>query len=260
MALKEDLGTGDLSGSFFGNEECEWYIEAQAEGIVCGIALAASLFQDDASLSILATDGDLVQNKTKVLAGRGKVGSVLARERTALNFVMHLSGVATLTSQFVREIQGTGAHVTDTRKTLPGLRALQKYGVRCGGGKNHRMGLYDAVMLKDNHIRAAGGILPALERIRQTIGHLVKVEVECETLDMVQEAVEGGSDVVMLDNMPLDQMAEAVEQFGNRVVLEASGGISLSCAREIALTGVHLLSVGALTHSAPALAFHLELQ
>ena len=179
-------------------------------------------------------------------------------ERTALNFLMHLSGVATLTNEFVKRIDGTGAKIIDTRKTLPGMRALQKYAVRCGGGHNHRMGLYDGAMIKDNHIAALGSIQAAVEKVRSYASHLIRIEVECENLQQVEEAVNAGADVVLLDNMDPFMMREAVQGFRGKVLFEASGGVSIDTVRGVANTGVDLISVGALTHSAVALPIHLE--
>lgn len=264
-ALQEDLGPGDLSAASLNPDTIvNWEIECQADGVLCGNGVAAYLLQpesedpDSCQTEVHREDGEPVQKGDVVLSGRATVTRLLSRERTALNYLMHLSGVATLTHQFVEKLAGLETSVTDTRKTIPGLRSLQKYAVRCGGGKNHRLGLYDAVMIKDNHIAAAGSIREALARVRHSTGHMVRIEVECENLSQVKEAVEGGADVVMLDNMDPFTMAEAAKQYRDRVILEASGGINLDTVRGAAASGVHVVSIGALTHSAPALPFHLE--
>ncbi len=254
-ALREDLGTGDLSAFLFSEEKSvSWFIEAQAEGVVCGVGIAHCLLGGE----ILVSDGDAVAPGTMVLRGSGERSFVLSRERTALNFLMHLGGVASLTKRFVDAVDGLPVRIVDTRKTLPGLRNLQKYAVRCGGGFSHRMGLYDALMIKDNHIRACGSITAAVERAKATLGHMVKIEVECETIEQAREAVKAKADVVMLDNMKPEEMAITVSQLRGLAVFEASGGVNLATVREIAETGVDVISVGALTHSAPALSLHLE--
>ena len=264
-ALGEDVGSGDITGAALPpDHHIRWRIEAQADGIVCGLGIAEFLFappMDDprARIETKASDGDAIQRGQVLIHGVAPARQVLMSERTALNFMMHLSGVATLTREFVERVKGTNAKIVDTRKTIPMLRALQKYAVRCGGGHNHRMGLYDGVMLKDNHIASHGGIKPAIAAVRSYASHMLKIEVECETLEQVREAVEAGADIVMLDNMDPFMMREAVKLYGNSVLLEASGGISLDTVRGVAQTGVHLISVGAITHSATGLAMHLEL-
>lgn len=262
-ALREDIGTGDLTaGMFADNKLVDWYIESQAEGIVCGVGICEYLFDpetEDESLEVTKNDGNKVKPQTTVIRGRTQASRLLSRERTALNFLMHLSGVATLTSKFVSETKHTSARVVDTRKTIPGLRALQKYAVRCGGGSNHRMGLYDAAMLKDNHIRAYGSIGKAVAACRKQISHMAKIEIECESRDMVAQAVEAGCEVIMLDNMAPDAMKVILKEYKGKAIFEASGGVTLATVRAVAETGVDIISVGALTHSASSLAFHLEL-
>jgi nicotinate-nucleotide pyrophosphorylase (carboxylating) len=266
-ALAEDVGPGDLTSVAVNPEEgADWHIEAQSDGVVCGVGIAGYLLQpefddpQDDDCETLLDDGEPVGPGTVVLRGRTRVGRLLTRERTALNYLMALSGVATLTHRFVRKLDGLATQVVDTRKTVPGMRALQKYAVRCGGGRNHRMGLYDGIMIKDNHIRAAGSLSEAVSRARHFVGPMSRIEVECETLEQVREAVLAKADIVMLDNMDPFSMAEAVREHRGRVVFEASGGVTLDTVRPIAETGVDVVSVGALTHSAPALAFHLELE
>ncbi len=264
-ALREDIGTGDLTAACFGeDEELEWIIEAQADGVACGVGIAEYIFgsynsdSDPSDVKAMVTDGSEVRRGTVVLKGQGLARRVLSLERTALNFLMLLSGVATLTRQYVDRVRDTSARIVDTRKTLPGLRSLQKYAVRCGGGFNHRMGLYDAAMIKDNHIKACGDIAEAVRRVRAVSSHLARIEVECEDLEQVRQAVQAGADVILLDNMDPFMMREAVRRYGRQVAFEASGGISLETVHGVAQTGVSYISVGALTHSAPALPYHLE--
>ncbi len=257
-AMSEDVGNGDVSASLLPEElHVDWYIESQASGILCGAGIAVELL---GAKQAALQDGSAVAPKTLIASDASAATSLLTCERTAMNFLMHLSGIATLTNQFVRAVEGTKARIVDTRKTTPGLRALEKYAVRCGGGHNHRMGLYDGVMIKDNHIRALGGITGAIKTARQHSHHLLKIEVECETLDQVSEALAAGADVVMLDNMDTNTMARAVAFVSGACLLEASGGVNLTTVREIAETGVDFISVGAITHSAPALPFHLEVR
>lgn len=259
LAEREDVGTGDLTSALFGPEDgFEGYIESQAPGIACGIGLAAEILIEAGEVEVLVEDGKRVKEGTKVLTFAGQAGEVLARERLALNFLMQLSGVSTHTRAFVDAVKGTKAKIIDTRKTVPGMRALQKYAVRVGGGTNHRMGLYDAAMLKDNHIAAAGSIREAVKKVRASLPITSKIEVECVNLEMVREAIEAGADIVMLDNMSPAKMAKIVAEVGGRVPLEASGGITLETVREVAESGVDYISVGALTHSSASLPFHLE--
>lgn len=266
-AIQEDLGSGDLTGGCLDVDlESEWYIEAQAEGVVCGVGIAEHLLApmpndpESHTIEVHRNDGDRVRRGDRIIEGTLNTRRLLASERTALNFIMMLSGTATLTSQFVQRVEGTRARIVDTRKTLPMLRGLQKYAVRCGGGGNHRMGLFDAVMIKDNHIAACGGIRKAVDRVRSYLSHMHKIEVECTSLEQVDEAVRAGVDVVLLDNMDPFMMREAVKRHDGSVLFEASGGVSLETVRGVAQTGVDLISVGALTHSAVAIPFHLEVR
>jgi nicotinate-nucleotide pyrophosphorylase (carboxylating) len=266
-AVHEDVGYGDVTGGCLDPElTVEWYVEAQGDGIACGVGVADFLLgpqagdPENASIEVFISDGDEVQRGTRVMEGVSLARRLVATERTALNFLMHLSGVATLTRQFVDRVDGTRALIVDTRKTLPGLRIMQKYAVRCGGGHNHRMGLYDSALIKENHIRAAGGIGAAVAKLRSYVSHMTKVEVECESLEEVGEAVAAGADVVLLDNMDPFMMREAVKEFHGRCLFEASGGISLDTVRGVAQTGVDIISVGALTHSAIAVPYHLEVR
>lgn len=257
-ALAEDLGTGDLSVRGLGDAEASWYIEAQGEGVVSGLGVAAYLLGDDGVSTF--RDGQTVTQGDILLRGQSNLSRILSRERTALNFLGMMSGTASLTAKYVQQVQGTRARIIDTRKTLPGLRVFQKYAVRCGGGSNHRFGLYDAAMVKDNHIRAFGGITAAVEKLRSRIPHTAKIEVECETVAQVEEALKAGADIVMLDNMGTLEIESLSDHFGRKVLFEASGGVGLTTVRRLAETGVDLISVGALTHSASALPIHLELE
>ena len=260
-ALQEDIGSGDISSAALSTDhQGEWFIEAQAEGVLCGVGLAFDVMSRAGEVMVHMKDGDRVKPGDIVLTGKGSAARILTFERTALNFLMLLGGTATLTSKFVEAVKGTKASITDTRKTIPGLRSLQKYAVRCGGGRSHRMGLYDAVMIKDNHIRLAGSITSAVNAARLVNGHLVKIEVECENINQVEEAIDAKADVILLDNMTVDQMVKCVELVNGRAVLEASGGINLETVRGIAATGVDVISVGALTHSAKALSLHMEIK
>ena len=257
-ALSEDVYSGDITSSAIPSDRIvNWYIEAQSPGIVCGLGIVAHLFGPNTECPVV--DGASVAAGTLVARGCLHGQHALQVERTALNYLMMLSGVSTLTNSFVKTVEGTSARIVDTRKTVPLMRHLQKYAVRCGGGYSHRMGLYDAVMIKDNHIRAHGSISAAVTATKKTVSHLYKIEIECDHPEQVAEAVSAGADVILLDNMLPAVMAEIVEEFSGRVVLEASGGVSLSTVRAIAESGVDVISVGALTHSAPSLSFHLEL-
>lgn len=259
-AKEEDWGPGDLTASIWRDARpVTAYIETQAVGVICGVGLAAELFEEASEVEVLVPDGSGVVAGTRIMNLAGSPGEILKRERIALNFMMHLSGVASLTAQYVHAIEGTGAQLVDTRKTIPGLRVLQKYAVRCGGGRNHRMGLFDAAMLKDNHIRAAGSIASAVSTLRATLPFTAKVEVECESEAMVAEAIDAGAEIVMLDNMSPDHMRAIVERYRGRALFEASGGVNLETIRAVAESGVDYISVGALTHSAKGLTMHLEM-
>lgn len=260
-ALQEDIFSGDItSATLDPSAQAEWYIEAQAEGIVCGTGIAYHLLGTySKGYEFGCVDGDRVQPGTIICRGTMPAALALQYERTALNYIMHLSGIATLTHRFQSAVSHTKARIVDTRKTTPGLRHLQKYAVRCGGGHNHRMGLYDAVMIKDNHIRAHGSILKAVEIARSQVSHLTKIEVECDHPSQVGEAVTAGADVILLDNMLPSVMADVVQEFAGKAIFEASGGVNLDTVRAIAESGVDIISVGALTHSAPSLSVHMEL-
>ncbi len=264
-AIREDLGPGDVTTELTvpPGRRARGRIVAGEAGTVAGLAVAAAVF---AHLDPGCAFNPLVDDGTRVAAGQtvaevvGSARAILSGERTALNFLQRLSGIATLTARFVDQLAGTGCRVLDTRKTVPGLRALDKYAVRVGGGLNHRQGLFDGVLIKDNHILAAGGIRAAVERARRMAPPLLRVEVEVGTLDEVREALDAGADMLLLDNMSVSTIREAVRIVARRVPVEASGGIRLETARVVAETGVDYLSVGALTHSPPALDMHLDLE
>jgi len=257
-ALDEDLGrAGDITSFATIPEATKAHaiLIARQSGVIAGLPLAVATFQKlspDIRIQAHFRDGGSVASGVQVLTISGPARAVLTGERTALNFVGRLSGIATLTSDYVRHTAGTKLRICCTRKTTPGLRALEKYAVRCGGGFNHRFGLDDAILIKDNHIAVAGGVRPVLERARNHIGHLVKVEIEVDTLAQLREVLDTGlADVVLLDNMDTATLTEAVKLANGRVVLEASGGVTLDSIATIAATGVDYASVGALTHSAP---------
>lgn len=257
-ALDEDLGrAGDVTSIATIPETTQAHaiMVARQAGVIAGLPLAVETFQRlsaDISITAHVRDGETVAAGIDVLTLSGPARAILSGERTALNFVGRLSGIATLTADYVRPTAGTKMRICCTRKTTPGLRALEKYAVRCGGGFNHRFGLDDAILIKDNHIAVAGGIRPVLESARAKIGHLVKIEIEVDTLDQLQQVLDTGmADVVLLDNMDIATLTRAVAMSAGRVVLEASGGVTRDSIRAIAETGVDYASAGALTHSAP---------
>ncbi|MBN2337005.1 MAG: carboxylating nicotinate-nucleotide diphosphorylase [Acidobacteria bacterium] len=263
-ALLEDIGRGgDLTTQAIvsAGDTASASIVARQPGRIAGVEVAAAAFRClDPGLEIdirIADGGDAAAGET-VAVIRGAAGPILTAERTALNFLARLSGVATATRDIVAAIGPHSARVVCTRKTTPGLRVLEKYAVRAGGGANHRFGLDDAVLIKDNHIVVAGGVTEAIRRVRVRAGHMVKVEVEVDTLEQLEAALGERVDAVLLDNMPVDTLAEAVRRVGKRVLTEASGGVTPATARAIAATGVDLISIGWLTHSAPALNLSLE--
>jgi nicotinate-nucleotide pyrophosphorylase (carboxylating) len=257
-ALNEDLGrAGDITSIATIPETTQAHaiMIARQAGVISGLPLAVAVLKKlspDINIQAHFRDGGTVASGVHVLTISGPARAVLAGERTALNFVGRLSGIATLTSDYVRHTAGTKLRICCTRKTTPGLRALEKYAVRCGGGFNHRFGLDDAILIKDNHVAVAGGVRPVLERARAHVGHLVKIEIEVDTMAQLREVLDSGlADVVLLDNMDIATLAEAVKLANGRVVLEASGGITLDSIAKIAKTGVDYVSSGALTHSAP---------
>jgi nicotinate-nucleotide pyrophosphorylase (carboxylating) len=263
-ALEEDLGrAGDLTSDAIlpPDLQGEARVVARAEGRIAGLDAALSAFRlldPSLHLDLRSADGRDAARGEVLAIVRGPARSILTAERTALNLLGRLSGVATTTRNLVRVVEPHGARVVCTRKTTPGLRALEKRAVRAGGGANHRFGLDDAVLIKDNHIAFAGGVHPAIERARAYVGHLVKIELEVDSLEQLEEALSLGVDVVLLDNMSLETLREAVRMCKGRAVTEASGGITPATAPDIAATGVDLLSVGWLTHSSPALDVALD--
>jgi len=257
-ALDEDLGrAGDITSIATIPETTQAHaiMVARQAGVIAGLPPAVATFQKlsaDINIQPHFRDGGTVAAGVHVLTISGPARAVLAGERTALNFVGRLSGIATLTADYVRHTAGTKLRICCTRKTTPGLRALEKYAVRCGGGFNHRFGLDDAILIKDNHVAVSGGVRPVLERARAHVGHLVKVEIEVDTIKQLREVLDSGlADVVLLDNMDIATLAEAVKLANGRVVLEASGGVTQTTIAKIAATGVDYVSAGALTHSAP---------
>ncbi|MET1414065.1 carboxylating nicotinate-nucleotide diphosphorylase [Roseibium sp. HPY-6] len=238
-------------------------IAARKPGVLCGLAFAESAFrQTDPGLIFEATkqDGDHLSPKDIVARIQGPARALLSAERVALNFMGHLSGIATATSRFAEAIRHTKANIVCTRKTTPGMRAFEKYAVKCGGGSNHRFGLDDAILIKDNHIAVAGGVRKAIEAAKAFAGHLVKIEVEVDTLDQLSEALNAGPDVIMLDNMSPETLREAVALTDGRALLEASGGIELDTVKSVAEAGVDLISSGWITHSAPVLDLGLDIE
>ncbi len=263
-ALAEDIGPGDITTMLCVPEGTRATATALAKqpGVIAGLAigqLAFQLIDPQAQWQAFVKDGDMVgAGRTPLATVTGDARAILTAERVALNFMQRLSGVATVTARYVALVAGTGARIVDTRKTTPGMRALEKYAVRVGGGFNHRLGLYDCVLIKDNHIRAAGGITPAVAGARANIPHTMKIEVEASTLAQVDEALAAGADIILLDNMDTETMRRAVTQIDGQAISEASGGLTEARVAEVAATGVDILSIGALTHSAPALDISLD--
>jgi len=263
-ALEEDLGgVGDITTNAIipPDAQGDASIIVRKPGVIAGLDLAAASFKSldpDVRFTRIVEDGSKVEAGATIARIAGKTRALLTGERTALNFFGRLSGIATLTAGYVAAVEGTHAKIVETRKTTPGLRALEKYAVRCGGGTNHRFGLYDAVLVKDNHIAAAGGLAEALNAVRTAVGHLVKIEVEVDTLDQLENVLRFPIDAVLLDNMDAGTLKRAIALVKGRVITEASGGVTLESVREIAKTGVDLISVGALTHSARSLDSSLE--
>jgi nicotinate-nucleotide pyrophosphorylase (carboxylating) len=266
-ALAEDLGrAGDITSiaTIPENATARATVVARRGGTIAGLPLVEAVFRKlspEMKIEAHSRDGATVAAKTSLMTLSGSAHAILAGERTALNFLGHLSGIATATHAYVARLAGTKTRIIDTRKTTPGLRALQKYAVRCGGGFNHRMGLDDAILIKDNHIAVAGGIRPVLERAKSIAGHLVKIEIEVDTLDQLQDVLDVGlADVVLLDNMDVPTLKKAVALVAGRLVTEASGGITLDTIAAIAATGVDYISAGAITHSSPSLDVALDIE
>lgn len=256
-ALLEDINYCDVTTDYLipAEQMGKGKLVAKAEGILCGVEVAARVFElidSDIKIEILIKDGESVKYGDEIMRLEGRTASLLKGERTALNLIQHMSGIATAANQATKLVEGTNASIADTRKTLPGMRPLQKYAVMTGGAKNHRYNLSDAAMLKDNHIDAAGGITAAVTALRKKIGHMTKIEVETRNLDELKEALAVGADIIMLDNMSPELMKEAVAITNGRAVLEASGGITNETLRAVAESGVDIISIGALTHSVKA--------
>lgn len=263
-ALKEDINYLDVTSDYLIPEEqvSRAVFLAKAPGVLCGLDVALraiALLDPDAAFERLKNDGDRLQKSDIIARVQGKTRALLKGERTALNLLQHLSGIATATSRAVEEVAGTGATITDTRKTLPGLRALEKYAVTVGGGRNHRFNLSDAALIKDNHIDAVGSITKAVETLHARVGHTVKIEVETRSIAEVEEAVRVKADIIMLDNMDTETMKKAVEIIGGAAKVEASGGLKSGMLRAVAETGVDIISIGALTHSVQALDISMKI-
>ncbi len=263
-ALLEDIGPGDVTTMLCvpAGIRATATVLAKEAGTIAGLAVgevAFKLLDPNAHWEALVEDGAKVgAGRTPIARVSGDARALLTAERVALNFMQRLSGIATVTARYAALTAGTHARIADTRKTTPGLRALEKYAVRTGGGFNHRLGLYDAVLIKDNHIKAAGGIANAVAAAKAHIPHTMKIEVEAATLDMVEEALAVGADIILLDNMDTETMRRAVALIGGRAISEASGNLTEARIAEVAATGVDILSIGALTHSAPSLDISLD--
>jgi len=261
-ALAEDVGAGDLTAALIpADRTSHARLLTRQSGVLCGVEWFRRTFEElDTDVEIFwhHQDGDDITANTSLCELEGRSRAILTGERTGLNFIQLLSGVATRTRQFVRAVEGTRARIVDTRKTLPGLRIAQKYAVATGGGMNHRIGLYDGILIKENHITAAGSLAAAVRAARQAVPEGTMLQVEVETLDQLREALDAGARLILLDNFDLEGMREAVRVAGERAELEASGGITLETVRGFAEAGVDYISVGALTHSVPAVDIHLR--
>ncbi len=278
LALMEDVGPGDITTlACIAKEMVAAEIIAKSSGVLAGLPVAAAVFQKlDKKVTIITNknDGDTFSPGDKILSMNGNSQAILTGERTALNFLGHLSGVASLTAKFVEQVKGTKAKILDTRKTIPGMRFLDKYAVTCGGGENHRFGLYDMVLIKDNHITAAGSIARAIKKVKEYAARNdfqdrfyltsdeLEIEVEIETVRQLKEAIEAGAERLLLDNQSIEQLAELVKaarELKENIILEASGNVNLDNVAAIAKTGVDLISIGSLTHSAPTSDFSLNI-
>lgn len=262
-ALDEDIGTGDITtmSCIPENAVSRGAFKAKESGVICGMEILARVFallDGTVVVTPLVADGALVEKGAVIAEIAGNARSILSGERVALNLIQRLSGIATRTHASVSRVSGTKASIVDTRKTTPGLRVLEKYAVKAGGGKNHRFNLADGVLIKDNHIKAAGGIKNAVEAVRKTAPHTLKIEVETETIEQIDEALAVGADIIMLDNMTLDEMAAAVKYIKGKALVEASGNMGERNLREVAETGVDFISIGALTHTVKALDISLK--
>ena len=263
-ALLEDINYIDVTTDYLIDEDQEGAAQflAKADGVLCGLDVALRVFellQPDFKAEVFKKDGDVLKKGDIIAKVYGKTRTILKGERTALNLIQHMSGIATATNEAVKLVEETKASIVDTRKTLPGMRPLQKYAVTVGGGKNHRYNLSDAAMLKDNHVDAGGGITNTVKKLKSKLGHMTKVELEVRTLDELREALSVDVDVIMLDNMSNEMMAEAVKITDGKAILEASGGITSETLRGVAETGVDIISIGALTHSVKAFDISLKI-
>jgi len=262
-ALREDIRSGDITTNALIPTEAKAIAQMRMREVLSGLEVARQAFlllDADTRFSQMRGDGEALTKGDVIFEVEGAACAVLTAERVALNFVQRMSGIATLTHQFVQATEGTKAVIADTRKTTPGLRVLEKYAVRCGGGSNHRFALDDLILIKDNHIALCGGITRAVGRARNNIGHSVKIEVECDTLEQAREAADARADILLLDNMNAEQLREAVEIVAGRALCEASGGVNLATVRGIAQSGVDIISVGALTHGARSLDIGLDIE
>ena len=271
-ALKEDIGSGDITSSLLFEKDANIiaHIGAKEEAVIAGMDVAKWIFDavdEKIAFTALCKDGDRIKKNKRIISVKGSAKNILSAERVVLNFLGHLSGIATLTAEYVKEVKGAGAKIYDTRKTTPGLRELEKYAVTMGGGFNFRIGLWDGIMIKDNHLEAVRLVKGGGLRVNAVIEAVAafknrgykNVEVEVETLAEFKEALEAGADIIMLDNMKIEDIKKAVKLKGSRVILEVSGGISLENVKNIAKTGVDRISIGRLTHSAPSIDFSLEI-
>jgi len=264
LAFEEDIGSGDVTTeSIFPEDDiCRAVIKCKEDGILAGLPVARAVFEKIGSLSgwkELKNDGESISSGDLIVEIEGTSRQVLTGERLALNIMQRLSGIATYTSKFVKVVEGLEVKIVDTRKTIPGFRTLSKYAVEVGSGHNHRMGLYDGVLIKDNHIKQAGSIKNAVDLVEKKAGSEFKIEVETTNLEQVEAALQAGADIIMLDNMSDEMMKQAVNLIGNKALIEASGGINLQRVRQVAEIGVDIISIGALTHSAMALDLSLDM-
>jgi nicotinate-nucleotide pyrophosphorylase (carboxylating) len=265
LALREDIGSGDITTDAIVSPDINGTGEviAKDDFILAGLDVARNVFthlDPQIFFSTTLKDGDRVKKGRIVFSVQGRLGSILKGERTSLNFIQRLSGIATLTRTYVDRLKGSNARIVDTRKTTPGWRVLEKYAVKIGGGFNHRMGLFDGVLIKDNHIAACGGIRTAVDTARKRIHHLVKIEVEVTDMAELAEALSAGADVIMLDNMTPDQIRKAVKEINSMALVEVSGGVNLENLGQLAETGVDFISVGALTHSAKSVDMSMKIR
>jgi len=262
-ALSEDIGTGDITtlSTIPAEKWTEGNFIAKEDGVICGLGVLERVFYHidaDIKLEHLVSDGEMVKKGDIIAKIKGPAQGILTGERVALNFLQRMSGIATRTKECADAVKGTKAKITDTRKTTPGLRVIEKYAVKCGGGMNHRFNLSDGVLIKDNHIKAAGGITEAVEAARKAAPHTLKIEVEVENFDMIKEALSCNAEIIMLDNMSLKDMKKAVEMIDGRALVEASGNMGEKDLMEVAKTGVDLISIGALTHTIKAMDISLR--